>query len=293
MGYFGHMRTFLRALVAFAILLCLVFSASFCASQETREKTSPPYPDTADGLHSLLTDLLVAAKNDDQSKLSSKIVEMEIPDYENWFTRTFGQEKGQALANGYGKFLKMNESQFELLFAEFSKQDGKISIERVNTAKKYGNVVGSLDEYSAHWRKTDSSAGPDVQSIALFDFTDGEFRLREVLHEVRILRQNGGAPLPAEPKSVVPAKLINRVAPVYPEAARRMRIQGTVALNVVIRKDGNVTVENVGAGHPLLAPPAIAAVQQWKYEPTTVDGEPVDVETKVHVMFQLPKPQTE
>ena len=48
-----------------------------------------------------------------------------------------------------------------------------------------------------------------------------------------------------------------------------------------------MTVQNVGAGHPLLAPAAVEAVQQWRYKPTTINGEPVDVQTRVYVTFTL------
>jgi protein TonB len=92
-----------------------------------------------------------------------------------------------------------------------------------------------------------------------------------------------------KPGPLVPAKLINKVPPVYPALARQARIQGLVSVNVVIRKDGTVTVQNVGAGHPLLVPAAVAAVQQWKYEPATVGGEPVDVGAKIYVTFELTK----
>jgi outer membrane biosynthesis protein TonB len=54
-----------------------------------------------------------------------------------------------------------------------------------------------------------------------------------------------------------------------------------------------VTVQNVGAGHPLLAPAAVAAVQQWKYEPTTVSGEPVDVLMKVYATFEFSQQPSE
>jgi protein TonB len=219
---------------------------------------------------------------------------MEIPSYENWFTSAFGQGKGQSLASTYGKFLKVSELQFQMLWAELAKQDGEISIEEAGTAKRYGRVAGALDEYKAKWKKTDSSEGPNLQAIGLFDFVDGKFRLHEFLHEVRIVSTNKvGAPPPARPNNVVPGRLINRVQPVYPEAARQLRIQGMVALNVFVRKDGTVTVQNVGAGHPLLAPAAVAAVQQWRYEPTKVDGQPVDVDTKVYVTFELSRQQGE
>src|SRR5439155_21144183 len=93
-------------------------------------------------------------------------------------------------------------------------------------------------------KKTDSSEGPNLQAIGLFDFVDGKFRLHEFLHEVRIVSTNKvGAPSPARPNNVVPGRLVNRVQPVYPEAARQLRIQGMVALNVFVRKDGTVTVQ--------------------------------------------------
>jgi protein TonB len=91
----------------------------------------------------------------------------------------------------------------------------------------------------------------------------------------------------------VPGKLISKVEPVYPTEARGMRIQGTVALNVIVRKDGTVTVQNVAGGHPLLAPAAVEAVQQWRYESTTINGEPVDVQTKIYVVFALTRQQGE
>ncbi len=242
--------------------------------------TTESYPNTLDGLHRLLDDLLLAAKNDDQAKLRSQIAEMEIPNYENWFTRTFGQEKGERFGGMYGKSLRASELQFEMLCTELAKQKGEISIEKVDTTRRYGALSGPLDEYKANWKKTDDSVGPDSQSIGVFYFADGKFRVNGSLHDVRILSTSKGGPL-------VSAKLINRVQPVYPEAARQLKIQGTVSVNVIVRKDGTVTVQNVGAGHPLLAPAAAMAVQQWRYQPATVNGEPVDVQAKVYVTFTL------
>jgi TonB family protein len=169
---------------------------------------------------------------------------------------------------------------------ELAKQQGEISIEKVDTAKRYGALTGPLDEYKADWKKTDTAVGPDKQWVGVFYFVDGKFRLNGSLHDARILSTSKGGPL-------VPAKLINRVQPVYPEEARKLRIQGVVAINVIVRKDGTVTVQNVGAGHPLLAPATVEAVQQWRYEPTTINGEPVDVQTKVYVTFALSKQQGE
>ena len=81
--------------------------------------------------------------------------------------------------------------------------------------------------------------------------------------------------------------LVRKVAPVYPPLARQARIQGTVILKVVIDKSGNVFEVDLVSGHPMLSPAAMAAVRQWKYQPYLVNGEPVDVETNVQVIFRL------
>jgi TonB family protein len=81
--------------------------------------------------------------------------------------------------------------------------------------------------------------------------------------------------------------LSKKVNPVYPPLARQARIQGTVILKVVISKAGDVQSLQLSSGHPILAPAAIEAVKQWKYQPFVVNGEPVEVETTVQVNFTL------
>ncbi len=293
------MKTVLfRTSIAFAAVACITCSTSLRASQETRSSAAQStagesYPNTADGLHSLLTDLLAVAKGADEGKIWQKIAEMEIPDYEKWFTGTYGQEKGQALAGSYDKSLKSSEQQFEMLWVELAKQEGEITINKLDAANRRFSLAKNdevltnpIDEFKADWKKMDTSAGPARQAIGYFCFVDGKFRLKSFPHEVQILSTT-------KPGPVVPGKLINRVQPVYPESARKLRLRGMVSVNVVVRKDGTVTVLNVGAGHPLLVPAAIAAVQQWKYEPTTVSGEPVEVQAKVYVTFESSQQQSE
>ena len=57
-----------------------------------------------------------------------------------------------------------------------------------------------------------------------------------------------------------------------------------------IDKEGNVYKTELISGHPLLAPAAIEAVQQWKYKPYLLNGTPVEVETQVQVNFVLKQP---
>jgi len=70
-------------------------------------------------------------------------------------------------------------------------------------------------------------------------------------------------------------KLISRVAPVYPEAARKDGISGDVVMDVALRDDGSVAEASVIEGDPLLAEAATSAVKQWRYRPLVVQRQPV------------------
>src|SRR5229473_4217415 len=105
----------------------------------------------------------------------------------------------------------------------------------------------------------------------------------------------GGAPPPPRPAqqrirqggSVQAALLVNKVTPVYPPLARQTRISGTVRLHAIISKSGSIQSLEVISGHPLLVRAAMDAVQQWRYKPTLLNGEPVEVDTTIDVIFSL------
>lgn len=82
-------------------------------------------------------------------------------------------------------------------------------------------------------------------------------------------------------------KLIHKVDPVYPPLASQARISGTVRLTVIIGKDGRVANITVVSGHPLLIPAAIEAVKQWVYQPTLLNGNPVEVMAPVDVFVPV------
>ncbi len=87
--------------------------------------------------------------------------------------------------------------------------------------------------------------------------------------------------------NVQKAKLVQHVEPVYPPLALQARISGVVRINVVIGKDGTVEKLTLASGHPLLVPAAMEAVKQWVYQPTLLNGQPVEVVTQVEVNFDL------
>jgi protein TonB len=102
------------------------------------------------------------------------------------------------------------------------------------------------------------------------------------------------ASLPASPaapvrrsEGVQAGLLIHRVEPDYPALARQTHLQGTVQLHAVIGRDGSIESLEVLSGHPLLVKAALDAVRQWRYRPTLLGGEPVEVETYITVHFVL------
>ncbi len=110
----------------------------------------------------------------------------------------------------------------------------------------------------------------------------------------------GGAapPPPPPPKAAAPkrirvggsveqARLIFQPKPEYPPLAKMARIQGTVKLEAVISKDGTIQDLKVLSGHPLLVKSALDAVQRWRYQPTLLNGDPVEVVTEIDVNFSL------
>jgi TonB family protein len=81
--------------------------------------------------------------------------------------------------------------------------------------------------------------------------------------------------------------LVHKVAPVYPESARQNRVQGTVVFGAVIDKNGRIAELKPVSGPKELIPAAMGAVQQWRYKPYFLEGQPVAVETQIVVNFQL------
>ena len=105
-----------------------------------------------------------------------------------------------------------------------------------------------------------------------------KFALRADPSQSERVRAGGGV---SEPK------LIKRVEPVYPPDALAAKLSGMVILDVVIGKDGSVVDAKVLRPVPMFEAAALEAVRQWKYTPTTLNGEPIEVLLIVTVHFRV------
>jgi TonB family protein len=86
---------------------------------------------------------------------------------------------------------------------------------------------------------------------------------------------------------VMSHNLLNKTIPVYPTAAKKAKIQGTVVLEAVIGTNGNVQSLRVLSGPQELQQAALDAVREWKYQPYLLNGDPVEVLTTINIIFSL------
>lgn len=99
-------------------------------------------------------------------------------------------------------------------------------------------------------------------------------------------------PPPATPKRIVvtnlqPAMLIRRVEPIYPTLARQTRREGVVQLHAIIGTDGTIQLLQVVSGDIMFIQSAKDAVLQWRYKPTYLNGQAVEVDTTITVTYTL------
>jgi periplasmic protein TonB len=101
----------------------------------------------------------------------------------------------------------------------------------------------------------------------------------------------GSEPRRQRPQLVVthidPAMLVHRVEPVYPTLARQLGRAGRVELRAVITTDGTIQSLQVVSGDPLFYQSAMDAVRQWRYRPTVLNGEAVEIDTFITVIYNI------
>ncbi len=111
--------------------------------------------------------------------------------------------------------------------------------------------------------------------------------------------QNRG-PMPPQPPSTTqtnprvirmtrldPAMLIHRVEPIYPPLAKQTHREGRVELRAIIGTDGRIRSLQIVAGDPLFEQSAVEAVQQWRYKPTILNSQPVEIDTSIMVIYSM------
>jgi TonB family protein len=245
--------------------------------------TQPPLPsasNTTEGLKELLQDVRAAAKSGDMGKVASFLKSMEIPNCDTWLHQMYESDSADSwMSLCDPKTLRSQEEFMQKHFAILAQQEGEIVTRKVNDDPEPGRgmewgwlqaIRQPLDIYFAAWK---TAAGSKPQAIGYFMYVDGGFRWESDL--------NMGAPKIGSLKLAVP-KLIDRVPPECPSDALARHITGTVRVRFIIGTDGAVRDAHAVPGEGLSDEPSLRraaenAVLQWRYEPATLDGKPIEM----------------
>lgn len=284
-----------------SVIAVLGISSCIPASVSAQAKAaSPPapavavakYSDTTDGLQRLLRDILAVAKSGDREKLAARVKDMEVPDCDAWLHKMYESDKADSwMGLCDPKVLAPKEQRMQDLFMRLGKEEGEVFTRKVNDNPEPGHgmewgwlgaIRQPLDIYFANWEPSNAPKDYERDPIGYFMFIDGGFRWDSSI--VTIKRSE------IKIANIVPEKLVNKVDPVYPPEAVSKRISGTVRVHFVIGADGLVYSAHAISGEglseePLLRKAAEEAVLQWRYQPVTLDGKPIQVDTTTDITF--------
>lgn len=295
-----------------AIPLLLGFLVALCAAAQDQPpgkpqagSSIPTYPDSPGGLKKLIKDILAAARAHQTGALTTHVSSMPIPDHQSWFETVFGKADGARLAASYAARRAGIPSYLTEQFTwAVHERMTNIVVRRLQEA-----CDPNADEFQYPVLAARQKRQPFYEAslmrerygmrLGFFAYIDGGFRyvgnLRipespaPTIEPLNKTRPNG-APQPEPvyvPVKVQAARLIHQVAPYYPDRAQRAGLRGTVRLVAMIGRDGAIGNLRVIQGHCWLAEAAVNAVKQWRYSPTILGTEPVEVITTIEVVFSL------
>jgi TonB family protein len=268
------------------------------------------YPDSAGGLERLVKDILKAQKDGDTTRATALLRSLVLADARSWYLKFFG---ASAAANEGTKYESGSKGLPEQLNAFFTSalQDHstEVMVERFDktcddnaTDTTFGILQSRLEPVPLYELRL--SSGNHFRRLWMLVYVDGGFRFAmqpqfpdHFLPPPEINPSSAPKATNKEPPelekrirtggNVQAAKLINRVQPEYPSVARGELLQGTVRLHAIIGKDGAITRLRVLKGTCSLAQASFDAVKKWRYSPTLLFGEPVEVDTTIDVIFSL------
>jgi periplasmic protein TonB len=320
-----HLRHILVSLLVPAIFASFAFSREVNVPSDSQADSAGVYQASTQGLRLQLQDILAAAKDHNRAKLESLTKQTQIPHYEEWFTTTFGQEKGESWAEPYGRDLVENQKDFENMFMQMAGDDGEIYTRKVNDnpgppggmeAGMIKGLQGPIDFFFASWKRRGSPQDSKGDPIGYFVFLDGKFRWDSTIYVINI----NSLPGPAEvaPPETPGAQITpdpNRGSgngknagpfhpgvggvtypacsfcpyPEYTREARAKHIEGIVVLTAIIQPNGRATdIVVVKSPDPGLTEKAIESVSKWRFKPARgEDKEPVPVIVPIEVTFRL------
>lgn len=280
-----------------AIIAVLTFLCGIVLHSSGAQEVPATVGDSAEGLQSRIETLLESAKdhhskrNHDSKTFKDVVSDLRIPENSNWFASKFGDDLGPKLATEYIRSWDSFEDTVTRSFLDAVKSKPKqILVTVFGSSSPFTQANMTSIQQSAQSSLTlyeiTLLTGRGKDSVpGLYVYADGAFRVLNwaTLYRVPNVKPGririGG--------NVQQARLMHRVNPVPSSDAFKNHVQGIVQLHVVIDIEGNVKQVDVLSGPPDLATAATDAVKQWRYQPTLLNGDPVEVDTTVSISFAL------
>jgi hypothetical protein len=304
-----------------SLVILLIWAASLPAQEAYPQvpSTPPPsstlptldYPDSTSGLEHLVKDIIKAQKESDGARAESLLQTLILPNPRAWYDQVFGGDVGESPESSYEKSSASIPSAMAGFFLN-AQAENMNQVQVVRFDKSCDDNAGEDAFGILHARlqpvplyELRMIHGDKFLRLFAFAFVDGSFRyIITPKMEGKVFgagrpkdsAASAGAPPdaanPPVPRlhvggAVQAAKVVSRVQPEYPAKARGEFLQGTVKLHALIGKDGALRKLYVIKGYCSFAESSLKAVSQWRYAPTLFNGQPIEVDTEIDVIFSL------
>jgi len=291
---------------------CLVFLSLSLIPARAQQNSQPAakseqqrYPNSTDGLQRLLDEILQAAKAKDSAKENELIHGLLIPADSTWFTDVYGPGFGSSLAAAYRRATPALEQEIRSVYEGNALRGWmKPKIFRYSDPESVNapldhflNCMNEVEPLYATAFQGDSQmlvlplkAGPlgaqaagDLDGYYIYERGGFRFIPRDVL-----MRLPSERPVRISlDMQIMESKLISKAFVRMPSEALKKRISGQVVVELVLDVGGNTKELKVIEGDPILSAAVLDAVKQWRFAPTQLDDDPVEVKLRIPFAFEI------
>jgi TonB family protein len=300
-------RRLLVLLVVFAVVP--IRTQPRQASTRTSLDQTAVYSDTSESFRGLIVEILESAKSKNIARTTELIHGLLMPEDAKWFVNEFGPGFGASSWNAYQRLRPTLEEELHTIFeADAQKGFLKPKVVRFSDAASTEHPVDNFlncmnDVVSLYQTAVDGNTtmytlaplvpGSDnkpMKSVSgdpngYFAFVQGGFRY--IPAEILLALPSQRPVRIHLDMEVMQSKLINNVLPPFPWEAVRKHISGVVRVQMILDVDGNIKESKVLEGDPVLSESVMQAVKKWRFAPTTLDGDPVEVVLEYRQQFDF------
>lgn len=299
-----RLRTLTCLFLVFLPLSVSVVNGQQSQAQNAPQTTFTTVVDSSEGLQTQIGEILDAFRAKNSARANELIHNLLMPENSAWFTDVYGPGFGSSLARAYRRAAPNMEEEIRRIYdadARAGLSQAKVSRyadpEAVNAP--IDHFLNCMNQIVPLYEAAFLADRPMIQMVlkpgnlreavgdlsGFFVFYQGGFRFipMNILIELpseRPIRIHLGM-------NVMQSKLLMKVYPKYPEEAVKKRLQGKVVVRLELDLNGNLQEAKLIEGDPVLGQAFMEAVKQWRFEPTTLDGDPVEVEVDAETVFEV------